>query len=144
MLNACSSSLSVAFGISSVVTLSTYTFVGLPVSIPPGAISLTGVSASGITSALTKKYQKKLSKVTKLTDIVTSTIAVFKTSVSKVLSNGKIDEKEFEMLQTLHLKTLNELSDIDRKMGAENRNQFEKSLLEEINDIKKTLGTRVE
>ena len=140
MLNACSSSLSIASGISSVVTLST--FVGLPVSIPLGAASLTGASASGMTSAPTKKYQKKLSKVTKLTDIVTSAIAIFETSISKALSNGKIDEKELEMLQMPHLKMLDELSDVDRKLGVENRNQFEKSLLEEINNIKKLIGTR--
>ena len=38
---------------------------------------------------------------------------------------------------------MNELTGFDCKMEAENRNQFEKSLLEEINDIKKTVGTRV-
>ena len=38
---------------------------------------------------------------------------------------------------------MNELGGVDRKMEAENRNQFEKSLLEEINDIKKNLGTKV-
>ena len=70
MLNACSSSLSVASGISSVVTLST--FVSLSVSIPLGAVSLTVASDSGITSVLTEQYQKKLLKVTKLTDIVTA------------------------------------------------------------------------
>ena len=63
-LNACSSGISIATGISSVATFAT--FVGLPVSIPLGAASLTGVIASGIISALTKKYQKKLKKVTKL------------------------------------------------------------------------------
>ena len=140
MLNACSSGLSVASGISSVATLST--FIGLPVSITLGAISLAGASVSGVTIALTKKYRKKLSKVMKLTDIVMSAIAVFETSLSEALSNGKIDEEEFNVLQTLYIKTLNELSDVDRKMGAENRNQFEKSLLEEINYIKKTLGKR--
>ena len=95
-------------------------------SIPLGAISLARASVSGVTTALTKKYQKKLSKATKLTDIATSAIAVFETSVSKALNNGKIDEEEFKMLQTLYFKTLNELSDVDRKMGTENRNQFEK------------------
>ena len=140
MLNTCSSGLSVTSGISSVAALST--FIGLPVSIPLGAISLAGVSFSGVTMSLAKKYQKKLLKVTKLTGIVPSAIAVFETSVSKALSNGNIDEKEFNVLQTLYFKTLNELSDIGHKMGAENRNQFEKSLLEEINNIKKTLGTR--
>ena len=139
-LNACSSGISVASGISSVATLST--FIGLPVSIPLGAISLAGASLSGVTTALSKKYQKKLSKVTKLTDIITSAIAVFETSVSKALNNGKIDEEEFNILQKLHLKVLDELSNVNRKMETENRNQFEESLVEEINDIKKTLGTR--
>ena len=41
-LNACSSILSIATGISSVATLSTS--IGLPVSIPLGAVSLAGAS----------------------------------------------------------------------------------------------------
>ena len=45
------------------------------------------------------------------------------------------------MPQTLYSKLLNELTRVDHKMEAENRNQFEKSLLEEINDIKSTLRT---
>ena len=112
-------------------------------SIPLGAVSLAGVSVSGVTTVLTKKYQKKLTKVMKLTDIITPALAVFETSVSKVLKNGKINEEEFNLLQTFHLKTLNKLTGVNRKMKAENRNQFEKSLLEEINEIKKNPGTRV-
>ena len=53
-----------------------------------------------------------------------------------------IDEEEFNLLHTLYSKSLNELTGVDHKMGAENRNQFEKSLLEEINNIKKLIGTR--
>ena len=127
-LNACSSSLSLTTGISSVVKFST--FIGLPVSIPLAAASLTGAGASGIISAITKKHQKKLEKVTKLVDIITSAKAVFERVVSKAVSNGKIDEEEFNLLQTLHLEVINELTVVDRKMEAENRNQFEKSLLE--------------
>ena len=123
-LSACSSSLSIATGISSVVTFST--FIGLPVSIPLGVAPLTGACASAIISVLTKKYQKKRSKVTKLVDIATSALALFETSLSKALSNGKIDEEEFNTLQTFHLETLNELSGVDHKMEAENRFQFEK------------------
>ena len=100
---------------------------GLPVSIPLGVASLTGAIASGIATALTRKYQKKLRKVTKLNDMIMPALAVFETSVSKTLKNGKIDEEEFDMLQTFHLKTLNELTGIDRKMETENRNQFEKT-----------------
>ena len=79
-LNVCSSGLSVASGILSVATLSM--FIGLPVSIPLGAISLAGVSVNGIAAALTRKYQKKLAKVTKSTDIITSALAMFETRVS--------------------------------------------------------------
>ena len=94
-----------------------------------GAASLTGAIASGIISALAKKYQNKLTKVTKLTDIITPALAVVDTSVSKALKNGKIEEEEFNLLQTFHLKTMNELTGIDRKMESENRNQIKKSLL---------------
>ena len=59
-LNACSSRISIATGISSVATFAT--FIGLPVSMALGAASLTGAIASGIISTLTKKYQKKLKK----------------------------------------------------------------------------------
>ena len=45
-LNACSSGISIATGISSVATFAT--FVGLPVSISLGAASLTGAIASGM------------------------------------------------------------------------------------------------
>ena len=128
-LNACSSGISIATGISSVATFAT--FIGLPVSISLGAASLTGVIASGIISRLTKKYQKKLKKVTKLIDIVMPVLVVFERVVSGTLKNGIIDEEEFNMLQTLHLETLSELTGVDCSMEAEHRSLVEKSLLEE-------------
>ena len=139
-LNACSSGITLATGISSVAAFAT--FIGLPVSIPLGAASLTGVIASGIISALAKKYQKKLKKITKLIDIITPALVVFKRVVSKYFKDGKISEEEFNTLQTLHLETLNELMGIDCRMEAEHRSLVEKSLLEEINNIKKNQGTK--
>ena len=136
-LNACSSGISVATGISSVATFAT--FVGLPVSISLGAASLTGAIASGIISMLTKKYQKKLKKVTKLIDIVTPALVVFERVISGALKNGVIDEEEFNTLQMLHLETLNKLTGVDRRMEAENRSLVEKSLMEEINNMKKKI-----
>ena len=115
------------------------TFIGLPVSIPLGVASLTGVIASGIISALSEKYQQKLKKVTKLIDTVTPVLVVFERVVSGALKNGEIDEEEFNMLLTLHLETLNELMSIDHRMEAEHRSLVEKSLLEEINELKKKL-----
>ena len=117
-------SLSIATGISSVAMLST--FIGLPVSISLGAVSLAGASISGVAIALTKKYQKKVAEVMKLVGIVTSALSVCETSISKALNNGEIDEREFGMLQALYSKSLNELMGVDHKIEAENRNQFEK------------------
>ena len=118
-LNACSSGISVATGISSVATFAT--FIELPVSVALSAASLTGVIASGIMSMLTKKYQKKLKKVTKLIDIVTPALVVFERVISGTLKNGVINEEEFNTLQILHLETLNELTGVHRRMEVENR-----------------------
>ena len=141
-LNACSSGISIATGISSVTTF--VTFIRIPVSAALGAASLTGAIASGIMSVLTKKYQKKLKKVTKLIDIVTPALVVFERVISGAMINGVIDEEEFNTLQTLHFETLNELMGVDRRMESENRSLVEKSLMEEINNMKKkNQGTRV-
>ena len=118
------------------------TFVGLPVSVALGAASLTGVIASGIISMLNKKYQKKLKKVTKLIDIVTPALVVFEKVISGALKNSVIDEEEFNTIQTLHLETLNELMGVDHRMEAENRSLVEKSLMEEINELKKKAETK--
>ena len=73
------SSLGVASGILSVAMLSM--LISLPVSGPLGAVSLAGASVIGVALALTKKYQKKLTKVSKLVDIVTLALAVYKMSL---------------------------------------------------------------
>ena len=139
-LNACSSGISVATGISSLTTF--VTFIGLPVSAALGVASMTGAIASGIISVLTKKYQKKLKKVTKLIDIITPALAVFERVISGALKNGIIDEEEFNTLQMLHLETLNELTGVDHRMEAENRSLVEKSLMEERNELKKKAETK--
>ena len=134
-LNACSSGISIATGISSVATF--VTFIGLPVRTALGVASMTGAIASGIISVLTRKYQKKLKKVIKLIDIITPALVVFERVISGAIKDGIIDEEEFNTLQTLHLETLNELTGVDCRMEAENRSLVEKSLMEEINELKK-------
>ena len=140
MVKCCSSGISIVTGISSVATFAT--FVGLPVSIALGAASLTGVIASGIISTLTKRYQKKLKKVTHLIDIVIPALVVSERVISGTLKNGVIDEEEFNTIQTLHLETLNELTGVDCRMEAENRSLVEKSLMEEINELQKKAETK--
>ena len=139
-LNACSSRISIATGISSVATFAT--FIGIPVSVALAVASMTGVIASRITSVVAKKYQKKLKKVTKLIDIITPALVVFERVISDALKDGIIDEEEFNTLQMLHLETLNELMGVDHRMEAENRSLVEKSLMEEINELKKKAETK--
>ena len=91
---------------------------------------------------LTKKYQKKLKKVTCLTDIVTRSTVVFDRVISVALKDGIIDEEDFNTLQMLHLETLNELTGVNHRMEAENRSLVEKSLMEEINELKKRAETK--
>ena len=94
MLNACSSGLSMATRNVSVATLST--FIGIPVSIPLSVVFW-------LQQALWRGYgthqkvSKEAGKVTKLTYIITSAIAIFEKSVSKALNNGEIDEQEFRV-----------------------------------------------
>ena len=103
------------------------TFIGLPVSMALGAASLTGAIDSGIISTLTKKYQKKLKKVTRLIDILKQATVVFDRVISGALKDGIIDEEEFNTLQMLHLETLTELTGVDHRMEAENRSLVEKA-----------------
>ena len=70
-------------------------------------------------------------------DIVTPALVVFDGVISGALKNDIIDEKEFNTLQTLHLETLNELTGVKCRMEVENRSPVEKSLMEEINKLKR-------
>ena len=75
-------------------------------------------------------------------EIVTPALVVFERVVSKSLKDGIIDEEELSTLQTLHLEMLNELTGVDRRMEAEHRSLVEKSLMEEINKLKKKARTK--
>ena len=75
-------------------------------------------------------------------DIVTQARVIFDRVISVALKDGIIDEEEFNTLQTLHLETLNELTSVDRRIEVENRSLVEKSLMEEINELKKKAETK--
>ena len=107
-----------------------------------GVGTMTGVIASGIISVLTKKYQKKLKKLTKLIGILTPALVVFERVIFGALKDGIIDEEKFNTLQTLHLEPLNEFTGVDCRMEMENRSLVEKSLIEEINELKKKAETK--
>ena len=54
---------------------------------------------------------------------LTPALVVFERAVSGSLKDGKIDEEEFNMLQMLHLETLNELTGVNRRMKVEHRSK---------------------
>ena len=97
LLNASSSSLTIGSSISLIATAAT--IVGISVSADLGRVALAGSISAGLTTALVKKYPKKPNKVMKLYDIAISAIAVLETSISQSLNDGKIDLKEFQVLQ---------------------------------------------
>ena len=74
-------------------------------------------------------------------DIITRATVVFDRVISAALKDGIINEEEFNTLQMLHLETLNELTGVDHRMEVENRSLVEKSLMEEINELKKKAET---
>ena len=86
-----------------------------------------------------QEIPEEIVKVTKLIDIITSALAVFETSASKALNDGRINEREFGMLQGLHFKVLSELTAIDCKMEAETRTQLQNSLLEKMSNLERRL-----
>ena len=75
-------------------------------------------------------------------DNVTRATVVFDRVISGALKDGIINEKEFNTLQTLHLETLNELTGVNHRMEVENGFLVEKSLMEEINELKKKAETK--
>ena len=75
-------------------------------------------------------------------DIITRATVIFDRVISGALKDSIIDEEEFNMFQTLHLDTLNELTGVDHRMEVENRSLVEKSLMEEINELKKKAETK--
>ena len=56
-----------------------------------------------------------------------------------MLNDGRIGKWEFTKLQTFQLGALDDLCKVDHKMEAEARTQLQKSLLNEINDLKKAV-----
>ena len=75
-------------------------------------------------------------------NIITPALVVFERVISGALKNGVIYEEDFNTLPTLHLETLNELTGVDHRMEAENRSLVEKSLMEEMNELKKKAETK--
>ena len=87
-----------------------------------------------------KKYKKKLLKCYELLDKITTSLATFEALISLSINDGSvIDAKEFHKLQTLYLQLMTHVRNIDRKMKVQTEENFQKTIMDEIVNLKKTL-----
>ena len=87
-----------------------------------------------------KKYKKNLLKCYELLDKITSSLATYEILISLSIDDGSvIDAKEFHKLQTLYLQLMTNVRNIDRKMKVQTEENFQKTIMDEITNLKKAL-----
>ena len=87
-----------------------------------------------------KKYKKKLLTCYKLLDKITTSLATFETLISLSIDDDSvIYAKEFHKLQTLYLQLMAHIRNIDRKMKVQTEENFQKTIMDEIVNLKKAL-----
>ena len=125
-------------GITAVPTA--VTVVGIPLSVSLGAVSTVSTCVGACLLLTSKKYKKKLIKCYELLDKITSSLATFEVLISLSTDDGSvIDAKEFHKLQTLYLQLMTYARNIDRKMKVETEQNFQKTIMDEITNLKKAL-----
>ena len=69
-----------------------------------------------------------------------SSLATFETLISLSIDDGTIiDAKEFPKLQTLYLQLMKHVRNTDRKMKVQMEENFQKTIMDEIVNLKKAL-----
>ena len=124
--------------ISGVSTIGTsVTVVGLPISASLAIVSTVSTCVGGILLLTSKKYKRKLLRCYELFDKITSSLATFEVLISLSLDDGTvIDAKEFHKLQALYLQLMTHIRNIDRKMKVQTDENFQKTIMDEIVDLK--------
>ena len=132
------SSIAMLSGITAVPTA--VTVVGIPISVSLGAVSTVSTCIGAVLLLTSKKYKKKLLKSYELLDKITTSLATFEVLISLSIDDGSvIDAKEFHKLQTLYLQLMAYVRNIDRKMKVETEQNFQKTIMDEITNLKKAL-----
>ena len=132
------SSIAMLIGITAVPTA--LTVLGIPISVSLGAVSTASTCVGAVLLLTSKKYKKKLLKSYELLDKITSSLATFEVLISQSLNDGNdIDVKEFHKLQTLYLQLMTEVRNMDRKMKFQTEENFQKTIMDEIKNLKKVL-----
>ena len=132
------SSVALASGVSTIGT--SVTIVGLPVSASLAIVSTVSTCVGACLLLTSKKYKKKLLKCFELLDKITTSLATFETLISLSIDDGSvIDAKEFHKLQTLYLQLMTHVRHVDQKMKVQTEENFQKTIMDEINGLKKAL-----
>ena len=130
------SSVALASGVSTIRT--SVTIVGLPISASLAIVSTVSTCVGACLLLTSMKYKKKLLKCYELLDKMTTSLATFETLISLSIDDGSvIDAKEFHKLQTLYLQLMTHVRNIDRKMEVQTEENFQKTIMDEINGLKK-------
>ena len=73
-------------------------------------------------------------------DKITTSLATFEVLISLSINDGTvIDAKEFHKLQTLYLQLMTHVRNIDRKMKVQTEENFQKTVMNEIVNLKLTM-----
>ena len=132
------SSIAMLSGVSAVPTA--LTVVGIPISVSLGAVSTVSTFVGACLLLTSKKYKRKLLKCYDLLDKITSSLATYETLISLSIDDGSvIDAKEFHKLQTLYLQLMTHVRNIDRKMKVQTEENFQKTIMDEIANLKKAM-----
>ena len=132
------SSVALVSGVSTIGT--SVTIVGFPISASLAIISTVSTCVGACLLLTSEKYKKKLLKCYELLDKITTSLATFETLISlSVDDNSAIDAKEFHKLQTLYLQLMAHIRNIDRKMKVQTEEKFQKTIMDEIVNLKKAL-----
>ena len=117
-----------------------FTVVGLPISASLGVVSTVSTCMGACLLLTSKKYKKKLLKCYELLDKITTSLATFETLISLSIDDGSvIDAKEFHKLQTLYLQLMTQVRNIDQKMKVQTEESFQKTIIDEITNLKKAM-----
>ena len=136
------SSVALASGASTIRT--SVTIVGLPISTSLAIVSTVSTCVGACLLLTSKKYKKKLLKFYELFDKITTFLATFETLTSLSIDDGSvIHAKEFHKLQTLYLQLMAHIRNIDRKMKVQTEENFQKTIMDEIINLKKDSGMKV-
>ena len=132
------SSVALVSGVSTIGT--SVTIVGFPISASLAIVSTVSTCVGACLLLTSKKYKKKLLKCYELFDKITTSLATSETLISLSIDDDSvIDAKEFHKLQTLYLQLMAHVRNIDRKMKAQTEENFQKTIMDEIVNLKKAL-----